>query len=235
MVQYVRMKTLPLVSLLGACTVLTFTSCSSPGHGSKASTTELFNGRDLVGWQSVLADPNVSRETVWSVRDGLIVCRGEPLGVLHTSESFTNFRLVVEYRWAPGAKPGNSGIFSRINGPPRALPRCVEVQLQHGNAGDVMGLQGMPLAAGQPRYFEVMNHKVAGDIRGVKKLMDAEKPAGEWNHVEILAQEGTYTVWMNGQKVNKATGVAIITGPVGLQSEGGEVQFRRVAITPLAN
>jgi hypothetical protein len=229
------MKTLSILPLVGACAVLTFISCSSPNHGSGHSTTELFNGRDLIGWQSVLADTNVSREAVWSVRDGLIVCQGEPLGFLHTSESFTNFRLVVEYRWAPGAKPGNSGIFSRINGSPRPLPCCVEVQLQHGNAGDVMGLQGLTLAAGQPRGFEVMNHKVAGDIRGVKKVVAAEKPAGEWNHVEILAQGGSYTVWINEQKVNEVAGIAVIAGQVGLQSEGGEIHFRRVTITPMAN
>lgn len=233
MIQYAHMKTISLLSLVGASALLTCVSCSSPKHGAGQSTTELFNGRDIAGWQYVLADPGVHRDAVWSVRDGMIVCKGEPLGALYTSESFTNFRLVVEYRWAPGAKPGNSGIFSRISVPPTALPRCFEVQLQHGNAGDVMGLQGRMLGTNQPRSFSVMNHKVAGDIRGVKKLEDAEKPDGEWNQVEILAQGGTYTVWVNGRKVNEATGAEIVAGPVGLQSEGGEIHFRRVTITPL--
>jgi len=155
--------------------------------------------------------------------------------VLHTKRAFTSFRLVLEYRWAPGQQPGNSGILTRINGPARALPRCAEVQLQHGNAGDVLGLQGLTVAAGQPRLFEVKAHKIAGDIAGVKKTVDAEKPAGEWNRVEVLAEGGTYTVWMNGQQINQATGVEVTAGPLGLQSEGGEIHFRRVSLTPLGN
>jgi hypothetical protein len=165
----------------------------------------------------------------------MIICRGEPLGVLFTTTEFTSFRLIVEYRWPPRRQPGNSGILTRINGPARALPRCAEVQLQHGNAGDVLGLQGMAVTVGQPRFFEVKAHPVAGDIAGVKKLMDAEKPAGEWNRVEVLARGGRYTVWVNGQLVNEATGVEISAGPVGLQSEGGEIQFRRATLTSLSD
>jgi hypothetical protein len=193
----------------------------------------LFNGKDLVGWAHVLAEPNLPREAVWSVRQGILVCKGTPLGVLQTERAFTNFRLLVEYRWPPGSKPGNSGILTRINGPARPLPRCTEVQLQHGNAGDVLGLQGMQVASGQPRYFEVMNHAVAGDIRGVKKSADAARPAGEWNRVEVLAKGDTYTVWMNGTEINQATGVEVRSGQIGLQSEGGEIHFRRVTLTPL--
>ncbi len=193
----------------------------------------LFNGRNLNGWTHVLADPAVPRNAVWTVRDGVLVCRGEPLGALLTERTFTDFRLLVEYRWAPGAKPGNSGIFSRVNGAPRALPRCVEVQLQHGNAGDVLTLQGMKMDSTQPRYFHVEKHAVAGDIDGAKKTENAEAEAGQWNRVEILAQGGTYMVWVNGRKVNEVTGIEPLPGPIGLQSEGGEIHFRRAEITPL--
>ena len=218
--------------VVGTTILLGITSCAGPGGGSGARL-ELFNGRDLTGWKHVLADPSVSREKVWSVRDGVIVCQGEPVGFLYTEREFTNFRLEVEYRWPPGAKPGNSGIFSRVNDLSRAIPRCVEVQLMHGSAGDVLTLQGMKLGAEQPRYFHVAKHAVAGDIDGVKKTQDAEAAPGEWNRVEIQAQGGSYTVWVNGQKVNEAVGVERQRGPIGLQSEGGEIHFRRVVITPL--
>jgi hypothetical protein len=155
--------------------------------------------------------------------------------VLHTQRKYKNFRAVVEYRWAPGAEPGNSGILTRINGAPRALPRCAEVQLKHGSAGDVLGLQGMTVVAGQPRFFETKGHKIAGDIAGVKKISDAEKPASEWNRVEVFAKDGDYTVWMNGQQINQVTGVEVVAGPLGLQSEGGEIHFRRATLTPLAD
>lgn len=215
--------------------LLACASCSNPHVRSSGSASELFDGRDISAWQHVLADPAVPRDAVWCVRDGMIICKGEPVGALYTAESFTNFRLIVEYRWAPGAKPGNSGIFSRISLPPTALPKCFEVQLQHGNAGDVMGLQGRMLSTNQARFFAVMGHKLAGDIRGVRKTENAEKEPGRWNHVEILAQGGNYTVWMNDRKINEVTGAEVVAGPIGLQSEGGEIQFRRVSITPLPN
>ncbi len=44
----------------------------------------LFNGKDLSGWTFFLVDPKVKMEDVWSVRDGLLVCKGEPLGYLAT-------------------------------------------------------------------------------------------------------------------------------------------------------
>jgi hypothetical protein len=228
------MKHTPFMVLTMAAFGLGLSGCSTSSSKSVSAPVELFNGQNLDGWQYVLADPAVSRDAVWSVHDGMIICRGEPLGVLYTTARFTSFRLVLEYRWAPGSKPGNSGILTRINGPARALPRCAEVQLQHGNAGDVLGLHGLSVTAGQPRFFEVKAHPVAGDIAGVKKLADAEKPAGEWNRVELLAQGGRYTVWMNGQQVNEASGVEVMAGPIGLQSEGGEIHFRRATLTPLA-
>jgi hypothetical protein len=190
-------------------------------------------GRNLDGWKHVLADPAVKRDQVWTLRDGMLVCTGTPIGVLYTEKNYTNFRLVVEYRWAPGTKPGNSGIMSRMTPDTGALPRTVEVQLAHGNAGDVIGLQGFPIASGgQPRWFE-RDSKVAGKISGVKKTTDAEKPAGEWNRVEIEANAGRYIVRINGQLVNDLTGVEVKAGPIGLQSEGGEIHFRGVLLTPL--
>ena len=96
-----------------------------------------------------------------------------------------------------------------------------------------MGLQGKPIAAGQPRFFEVKKHAVAGDIAGVRKRLDAEGPPGEWNRVEILAQGGRYQVRLNGKLVNKAEGVDVASGPVGVQSEGGVIEFRRIALMPL--
>jgi hypothetical protein len=213
--------------------LLSLTACCCVGKRAGTPSEELFNGRDFSGWNHVSADPDVPLDTVWSVQDGIIICQGDPIGFLHSNRAFTNFRLLVEYRWAPGQKPGNSGIFSRITAPMGALPRCVEVQLMHGNAGDVLGLQGRTIQADQPRFFAVKAHPLAGDIAGVKKTSDHEKPPGEWNRIELLAQDGSYTVWVNGELVNEVTGVEVVTGPVGLQSEGGELHFRRVTITPL--
>ena len=222
------------ISILASLSVLCFiTGCCTTNKSACSGTIELFNGKDINAWNHVLLDPKVAKDDVWSVKDGVIVCKGSPVGFISTGEKVTNFRLVVEYRWAPGQKPGNSGIFSRIHEPLKALPACAETQLQHGNAGDVLTLQGMKIASAQSRFFSVAKHELGGDICGVRKTADKEKAPGEWNQVEILAQGDRYTVWMNGEKINEVTGVEVFSGPIGLQSEGGEVHFRRATLTPM--
>jgi hypothetical protein len=227
------MKTLANYGLVGLIALLSVTACKGPPPRAGAEPIEIFNGKDLHRWRYVLADPKVKMDAVWRIQDGLLICKGEPMGFIYTGRPLANFRLVVEYRWAPGSKPGNSGIFSRLNEKFSAIPRCVETQLHHGDAGDILTLQGMKLATNQPRYFFVAKHPQAGDICGVKKLEDKEAPPGEWNRVEILAQDSQYTVWMNGQKINEAEGVEVVAGSLGLQSEGGEIHFRRMSLTPM--
>ena len=229
------MKTAAITLWAGLAALTTLAPITTQaGDGSAAQASiALFNGRNLDAWRAVLAEPALKKEDVWSVKDGIIICKGTPFGFIDTGENCLNFRLVVEYRWPTGAKPGNSGIFSRVNDRSKALPRCVETQLRHGNAGDVLGLQGMPVQADQPRFFAIKKHALAGGINGVRKLVDAENPPGEWNRVEILAEGPNYTVWVNGKKVNEAHGIATIPGKIGLQSEGGEIHFRRVILTPL--
>jgi hypothetical protein len=206
--------------------------CSS-SLAAAPQTEALFNGRNLEGWRCYLADHQVGLEDVWSVRDGLLICRGEPMGYLYTSRSFTNFKLVVEWRWAPGAKPGNSGVLLRINGAPKPLPRSLEAQLQSGNAGDFYGFHGMTIQGAADRLRTVAGHALGGDLTGVRKITGNEKEPGEWNRYEIELNGGQLKAWVNGQLVNEATDCEILAGPIGLQSEGGEIHFRKVELTRL--
>jgi hypothetical protein len=220
--------------MLGGCLALLTISvasccCTTP----KTKTVELFDGKSLDGWQYALADASVGRDQVWSVENGILKCKGDPIGVLYKGPEVTDFDLEVEYRWAPGQTPGNSGIFSRIERPATPPPKAIEIQLKHGSAGDVMGLRGKVISADQERSISIKAHPVAGDISGVSKLQDAEKAPGEWNKVLLKARGDVYTVYVNGKLVNEAKGVDVSRGPVGVQSEGGEVHYRRVALTPL--
>jgi hypothetical protein len=193
----------------------------------------LFNGFDLGNWKAVLAKPGVTKEQVFSVRDEMIICKGEPLGFIQTDKTFTNFKLEVQYRWAPGTKPGNSGVFLRINGEPRPLPRCIECQLKAGDAGDLYGFHGMKIDGAQARRTEKKGHELGGDFVGVKKLHANENRAGQWNRVEIELRGRNLQVKVNGRLVNEATDCEVVAGPIGLQSEGGEIHFRKVRLVPL--
>jgi type 1 glutamine amidotransferase len=60
-----------------------------------------------------------------------------------------------------------------------------------------------------------------------------QKPAGQWNDLEIKAVGTQYTVTLNGDVVNTYTGERSREGLVGLQNHGDEVSFRNVRIKEL--
>ena len=180
-----------------------------------AKEHKLFNGKDLSGWGFFLVDPKAKMADVWSVRDGLLVCTGKPMGYLATKKTFKNFELIVEWRWAPGKKPGNSGVLMRITGKATMLPNCVEAQLQSGNAGDMYGFQGFKIDGPKKRRRDIPKHKLAGYLRALKKISGNEKKPGEWNRYEITVNEGTITLVVNGKKVCKYTADFRYTTPSG--------------------
>jgi hypothetical protein len=205
---------------------------------ASAEPIHLFNGKDLSGWQAYLVTPGVSTDQVWSVVDGVLVGKGEPLGFLRTDRTFTSFRLVVEWRWAPGTvvtadKVPNSGVLMRINGEPKGIPRAIEAQLKSGNAGDVYGFWGMAVEGDQARMRRRAGDPALGDMTGVTRMADLEKPIGEWNRYDIVLDGGRLTVHVNGTKANEAKVADVVAGSIGLQSEGGVIHFRTVDLTPL--
>jgi hypothetical protein len=225
-------------SILGA---VALAAVLSPAAAmAQPTAVRLFNGQNLSGWSHFLVDPKVPAADVWSVRDGVLVCKGEPLGYLYTNTEHTSFRLVVEWRWAPGAaarlgRAPNSGVLLRVNGEPKpkGIPRAYEAQLQAGSAGDLYGFWGMPIEGDADRRREAKGHELLGDMVGFRKTEGAEKPEGEWNIYEITVDGPSLVVLVNGKKVNEARGAAVIPGRIALQSEGGEVHFRRVDLWPI--
>ena len=182
--------------------------------GSDASaqkTTKLFNGKDLSGWNFVVDKNSVPAEQVYSVKDGVINITGQPFGYMYTKEKYGDYKLHVEYRWPNGKEKANG----------------IECNLMLDNAGDFVLLGGSDLAEyqnkpGQPRpSFPKIQ----------KANQDSEKPAGEWNEANIFVKNGVITVYINGVYQNTGTN-KVKEGYIGLQSEGKEVQFRNVTITP---
>jgi hypothetical protein len=200
---------------------------------AEAGAVALFNGEDLGGWDSFLVEPGVKTEDVWSVQDGVLVCKGQPLGYLFTKRQYTSYTLVVEWRWAPGTEPGNSGVLMRVGGEPKTIPRAFEAQLKSGDAGDLYGFWGMKLDGDESRKKSTTGSEMVGDMVGVTKMGPAEKSPGEWNRYEIRLEGPRCTVHVNGKKVNEAWDMDVMAGAIGLQSEGGEIQFRKVELQPL--
>lgn len=68
------------------------------------------------------------------------------------------------------------------------------------------------------------------DFRGAN---DVENPVGEWNTLECIVVDGEFSIFLNGILVNKATDVKPSKGRIQIQSEGAEIFFRKVELTPL--
>jgi hypothetical protein len=66
-----------------------------------------------------------------------------------------------------------------------------------------------------------------------KMAASSEKPAGEWNTMEVTCKANIIEVSVNGTLQNKATGISDSKGHICLQSEGKDVEFRNVYLTRL--
>lgn len=197
-----------------------------------AEPINLFESADLADWDFFLADASLQKSDVWEFRDGgILYCKGQPFGWLATKKEYKNFAFDVEYRWPDGAEPTNSGVFLRIAGTPATLPQCVECQLAAGKAGDLYGFGGRVIAGSPDRTKQVEGS--IGKYVAVAGFARNEKPAHEWNALSIVCQEGTIIVSLNGKIVNWTLDGERPAGKLGLQSEGGPIEFRGARLTEL--
>jgi hypothetical protein len=182
----------------------------------QSTATLLFNGKDLSNWEFKLKDPLVKPSEVFSVQNGVIRIKGDPFGYMRTRDTYSDYKLHVEYRWPEEAT--NSGVFVHAQLPDTIWIKCVECQLQAGNAGDFVCMNGAD-----------MNERADKSKRSVKKTgPSSEKPVGEWNTMEVNCIGNTIEVFVNGELKNKATGVNLSGGHICLQSEGKNIEFRNL-------
>lgn len=183
----------------------------------------LFNGRDLSGWTACLPK-GTEMSDVWSVRDGVLICKGQPAGYIRTEADYENYVLKLEWRFNPVTRQaGNSGVLLRVVGPDKVWPRCVEAQLHSGNAGDFWQIDEFPMKADPQRT----------QGRNVRKTHAAERPVGEWNEYEIIVAGDRVTLKVNGETLNEAWEVLRTPGKIALQSEGAEIHFRNIRLAPI--
>ncbi len=188
----------------------------------------LFNGEDLSGWR--LMENN--RPNYWSVQNGILSnIRPKDTDIqganLYTEQTFGDCQLHVEFMVPKGS---NSGVF---------LQSRYEVQVYDS-------------------YGRDPSTKICGALYGkVAPLVNAAKPAGEWQTFDVLFRQPKLgpngkvvkplrmTVYHNGIKVienaalRKPTGgpiphKPIVTpAPLLLQGDHGSVYFKDIRIHPL--
>ncbi|MCH7837444.1 MAG: DUF1080 domain-containing protein [Chloroflexi bacterium] len=187
---------------------------------------QLFNGRDLTGWE-------MAGKGSFTVQDGLLLTSGG-MGLLWYSEAkFGDVSLRVVYRVS--RPEDNSGVFVRI----AERPPDVWYAVHHGYEVQIL--------ADADEW-----HRTGCIYSMTKALSDVQKGPGEWNVMEIAMRGPAIDVTLNGAAVSHFSsddpapprqfpyeperGPRPEHGYVGLQNHDDEsrVAFREVSIGPLA-
>ena len=204
-----------------------------------SDSVSLFNGKDLSGWHVDVPDldDNSQATNPFVVREGMLVSLGEPRGHLITDNVYEYYTLDIEYRFS--SEPGNCGVLVHAS-IPRALysmfPKSIEVQMEHGNAGDFwLILEDIEVPNMETRRGPKENWGITeGKGRRIKNLTeDSENALGEWNNMIIECRSNTIKVWVNGNLVNDGYNATVQKGRIALQAEGSEVEFRKIELTNL--
>ena len=178
----------------------------------------LFNGKNLDGWE--LTDPNHANG--WTPENGVLVNRptqheGEKhiaYGNLRTTGVFEDFNLKLEVN-VP--EKSNSGVYLR---------GIYELQ--------ILDSYGKPLNP----------HNMGAIYSRITPSVSAEKPAGQWQSLDVTLLDRHVTVILNGTKIidNEpllgCTGGALWSdpmkpGPLYLQGNHGAASFRNIVLTPI--
>jgi hypothetical protein len=186
---------------------------------------------------------------------------GQGFGVITTKESFTNFHLRLQVKWGERKwgsklnKPRDTGLLYRVHSEPgfdhATWPRSIEFQIQEHDMGDLYALGAQITVnathqdgrwlydpAGVPTLF-VQKPPVGNRC---VKLGDPEKPNGEWNTLDLycVGDESVHVVngivvmrLQQSQRLDGPAPAPLTAGRISLQTEGAEVYFRNVEVTPL--
>ncbi len=187
---------------------------TSSQNTPKWDTTLLFNGKNLDGLKIVMKDSTANPDTVWFVKDNILCSSGNPFGYIHTENEYKNYKLIVEWRWPE--KAGNSGVFLHKKGQDKIWPTCIEAQLFHEHAGDLITMGGTSFNELTDTSTIVYN----------KQHEETENEPGKWNTYEITCSNDTIIAIVNDTFQNKATGVSVQSGQICLQSEGTPIEFK---------
>jgi hypothetical protein len=191
------------------------------GPDSALSPVPLFNGRDLTGWVNVNGAPDT-----WSVRDGMIVCSGQPKCFLRTEAMYENY--VLDMEWRHTRKGGNAGVFVHADALPQIgapYPRSVEVQVMDGDHGSIFGIRGCTLVP--------LTNPTKGKAGRARPTEDRCRPAGEWNRYVLTARDGALELEVNGKVVTRVKDCSHVRGYICLEAEGSEVEFRKLRLKVL--
>src|SRR6266513_2341292 len=194
--------------------------------------TPLFNGKDLTGWVYGTREgaPNKTRKG-YQVENGVLFTTKADGGNLYTEKEYADFSLRFEFKLTENANNG-IGIRAPLTGD--SAYQGMEIQVLDDNG---------PAYKGKLRPAQY--HGSIYDVFPAKS--GYQKPVGEWNQEEIMAQGRHITVKLNGTTIvdanlddvkdpavlKKHPGLANKTGHIGFLGHGARVEFRNLRIKEL--
>lgn len=199
----------------------------------QALLTESGRSQNLIKWYNVNTE-----ESTWEKKDDILVCYGNPIGVVRSEQQFENYILHVEWKhMEPG---GNSGMFmwSRAIPGDNRLPDGVEVQMLELDWVNLNTRNGEkpPIAYVHGELFGVGGVQTTPDNpRGSrsKSIENRCKPRGEWNTYDVVCVDGEIKLSVNGKFVNGISKSTQRKGYMCLESEGAEIHFRNLKVIEL--
>lgn len=197
---------------------------------STDNTIKLFNGEDLGNWNVFVSSPDVEPADLFWVKDGVIHTAGIPNGYIRTKETYSNFKLHVEWRWTE--KPTNSGVLIHVQGKEMIWPLCIECQLMNEKAGDIVCIgKGSGITIKDSTYL--VKSEENRFIIVPKFEEPSENSPGEWNSYDITSLDGNIEVIVNGVLQHIGTDMTLTEGNIALQSEGSPMEFKNIYLQPL--
>ena len=176
---------------------------------TSAGWIRLFDGQTLFGWK-----PN--NKLGWSVKNGVITAEStDPAnqGLLVSTTRFADYELRCDYRLAKG---GNSGIFLRTPmNPTNPAVDCYEL-----NMCDT-----------RPSFATA---SLVGRANPTKTVLGD----GDWHSYHVRVEGPRVLVKFDGEQVleySDTTPNPLTTGHIGLQMNGGKIEFRNVFLRPLGS
>lgn len=246
---------------------ISLTSCSEKRVEAQEGWTSLFDGENLWGWMPKFAGHPLGEnyKRTFRVHDGVLkVCYDEwdkfngEFGHLFYKDSFSNYRLLVEYRFVgeqlkggPGWAYRNNGIMIHCQDPKtmtlkQKFPVSVEVQLLGGNGEDERPT-GNVCTPGT-------NIVINGELE-LRHCIESSSPTfngDQWVTAEVeVHADSLIRHYINGQLVLEYTNpqlderdadaapliaggaLAVKEGYIALQAETAPTEFRRIEIKPL--
>ena len=172
----------------------TMTQESAEPNAATEEWTPLFDGNTTEGWHTYGSD---SVGQAWQVMDGALYLdpaakkSGKTGGDLVTDNEYSNYHLKLDWKVAQN---GNSGIIFYVKEDPAKYPNTYNTGLEM----QVLDNEGHPDA-------KINKHR-AGDLYDlIASSPETVKPVGEWNHVEIISNNGNLELYQNGEKVVTTT------------------------------